>query len=324
MSEKNKPRIYFYLDASIELGIGHLMRCECLAKELCIKGFECVLVSSSEHQLLSQYSQSFTKVITIEHYLELNSFLFQTNDKSLLIVDSYQINDDFCCKIKSHNAIPIVVIDDLERTFNDADLHVSFSNNITSTNTVFAGTQYTFIRDEFLTIKSNQLLFDAFINFGGTDPELFTLKVLAQLAEIKITLSLCIVVGKNFPQILELRQQIANCHHRIQLVIDADNMAELMAQSKLLIIAPGTSVFEGAVVARPMALLLTDPCQKNNYSLFVEQHAAIAADLSTIKNTVLNPPTKTEQASLIKNAQNLCDGQGKFKIVEKIIKLVDL
>jgi UDP-2,4-diacetamido-2,4,6-trideoxy-beta-L-altropyranose hydrolase len=128
------------------------------------------------------------------------------------------------------------------------------------------GGQYSLLRPEFANqaaaMKRQRLAIQSplrvLITMGGVDPDnasataLSAIDIVAQTLPIETTL----VIGSTSSHRAELRQMIKSMSTPINLVIDSENMAELMADHHLAIGAAGTSAWERCALGLPSLNLI--------------------------------------------------------------------
>lgn len=307
------------------------MRCLCLADELAKHGWQPLFICEAQQNIATTYCTKYP-IIPIEHLSssagqqQVIACLRGQTQLKAVVVDHYQLHQEWCLSVKQALDTIMVVIDDLDRSFADIDLLVAF--NKTAVNQghsyrVLAGPEYSLIRDEFLAADEPiaPVKFDALINFGGSDPDLFTLQALNQLSDLPKPLQLLVIVGSAFPALEQLKQLITQSRHQIEMIVNCQQMAKAMQQAKVLVFAPGISAFEGAALGRPLLLLQTDPCQTRNYQLFQQHQAACCSTLERLA-VDLNQQLQQDNSAQIQAAKQLCDGLGKIKIRQQLEQLV--
>lgn len=213
-------KIAFRVDASIQMGTGHVMRCLTLADALKSNGSECVFICRAHTGNLIELIQSkgyttHTLPLTAENFLEPgdlthSNWLGATQDEDAancaqvlkelrpdwLIVDHYALDIRWeqalgpcCCKL--------MVIDDLadrqhacklllDQTYgrNPAD----YRSLVPECCTILCGAQYALLRPEFAALRPYSLkrrakpnLGSLLINMGGVDKDNVTQQVLDAL-----------------------------------------------------------------------------------------------------------------------------------------------
>lgn len=218
--------IIFRVDASIEMGIGHVMRCLTLADALKVGGAQCQFVCR-EHSgnLLNQIaergyqvhalpikgsSQSEIEAASLAHAPWLGSDWMsdaQQTGKYIgnqtvdwLIADHYSLDERWERQLRT-NCRKIMVIDDLADRNHDCDLLLdqTYGRNyqdyfllVPESCELLCGTQHALLRPEFAQWRESSLrrrtggFEHLLINLGGVDKENITGQVLDALQQVSL------------------------------------------------------------------------------------------------------------------------------------------
>lgn len=285
-------KVVIRTDASIEIGTGHVMRCMTLAKQLRNEGatvtFLCRSFPSNSKAFIAQ--EGF-EVVSLPFAGEINHIEWIQNNweqdakdtKSILkelhqavdvlIVDHYGLDARWEQKIKSY-VNKIMVIDDLADRSHDCDLLLDqnyyvniddrYKGLVPDDCVQLLGPEYILLRDEFLTIDTNQLKRTSEINnilifFGGSDPTGETVKALTAVRHLDIT-EINVVVGAANPrkdQVEQLCIELSNVTYYCQV----NNMANLMRKADLAIGAGGATTWERCYLKLPSLVTIVAPNQ---------------------------------------------------------------
>lgn len=240
-------------DASVTIGIGHVMRCLTIARELRKKGHHVTF-------FMKELPGNLMNLVKENGFFLTNAW----QPADICIVDHYQIDQEQETLIRSF-AKKIVVIDDLANRPHDCDMLIDqnivpdfekrYANLVPDHCVTLLGPKYLIMRDEFIkertiisprTGKVNRLL----IFMGGSDPTGETIKVLQALRQGNHSIShIDVVVGAGNPDrncIEQLCKEQSFYYH-----CQIDYMASLMAQADFSIGAGGSATWERCYVGLP-------------------------------------------------------------------------
>lgn len=211
----------FRVDASIEMGAGHVMRCLTLADELSQNGHKCTFISRRQpgslinlvkergysiHEL-PECEESEGNHLTHGHWLKggqekdvqesLNVLEKLAPDPDWLVIDHYGIDKFWEQRARNH-VKNILVIDDLADRSHDCDILVD--QNLGQTNRMYqclvpenskilTGCGYALLRSEFANYREQSLkhkretkyIGRLIVTMGGVDKDNYTGKVLEAL-----------------------------------------------------------------------------------------------------------------------------------------------
>lgn len=299
--QKNKPfrirglkmNVYIRVDASIEIGTGHVMRCLTLAGRLREQGASvrficrehnghlCDLIEANGYKVLKLHlPQEKRKVsVALRHIhllgVPLSVDAKQTKERlsndsvDLLIVDHYAIDAEWENSLRDQ-ANKIMVIDDLADRKHDCDFLLDqnfiedFENRYHSLVPphckTFLGPSYVLLRAEFYNRLNEQKLRTGAVKrmlifFGGMDNTNETGKALASVLDMGRTdLQVDVVVGRSNRNLKEI-SSICNRYDYLHFHCQIDNMAEMMSQADLSIGAGGTTTWERCFLGLPSLVL---------------------------------------------------------------------
>lgn len=321
----NNQLAFIRADASVQIGMGHRVRCQALANALRTLGWQ---VSFVVHKAYADFADAFDTVIQSE------AEFFRLSEKAnLVILDHYQYCADDIAQLYQHQT-NLLVLDDM----NDRGvfptrwllnpLSLTYSSLVESPLT---GGQYALLRPMFSHIphqhyQANQLL----ITLGGTDPLALTLPLMQSLVEKGFPGNkLHVLLGENATN---AEQVVQYCEqHHILWDQGLNDVASLMQHAKLAISAAGGTLFELACVGIPTVFAQV----ANNQTKSLEEHVPLGwchafsfDDLSeterphridALTSSVLrcwaNEPWLKQARS---TALGLVDGKGAQRVAERI------
>ena len=155
--------VAFRVDASVDIGIGHLMRCLALSEELIRREHSCYFLSKIDNdELISRikknnvHYQKINPNATLQTDVETLIKFSNENDVDWIITDHYGINSQYIKEIKKNN-LKVLSIDDNAQIHYYSDIIVN--QNIGAEKLDFSsekyskfllGTKYVMLRDELL------------------------------------------------------------------------------------------------------------------------------------------------------------------------------
>ncbi|MGN8645695.1 UDP-2,4-diacetamido-2,4,6-trideoxy-beta-L-altropyranose hydrolase [Gracilibacillus sp. HCP3S3_G5_1] len=272
-------RVGFRVDASYQIGSGHVMRCLVLANQLQRKGayieFFC---QDSPGNLLDYIEEKGYSTRTLSHAKMLNhlqknwqkdaeettEYLHKCRRFDYFVVDHYGLDERWERTIK-----PLVdsmmVIDDLANRNHYCDslldqnllpnLEGRYQQLVSSDTVLLLGPKYLLLRDEFVITKVKEkkpnIVKRILVSFGGSDPTNETLKTLeAIIPNLSPNWRVDVVTGTFNPSIKEL-QKYDKRFDNIHVYTQTNRIAELMAEADIAIGAGGTTTWERCYMQLP-------------------------------------------------------------------------
>jgi len=343
-----KPKnLFVRVDAGIEIGDGHFLRCLTLADRLKNKNNQIIFISNKlPKHFIEKIKRSNFKIYKINGYTHIqeeklgkkikkqliNNDLIETkkiiekykNSTNWLIIDHYGIDyvweKNVCTNIEK-----IIVIDDLANRKHECDILIdhNFYENMQKRYTKlipnyckqFIGPKFTLLRPEFYNARKNLKRQKQFkrilISFGGSDPSNETKKAILAIEDLEKKYKIDVIVGTNNPnkkQIMKLCSKISFCNFYEQV----ENMSKYMKRADLAIGAGGTSTWERCCLGLPTIVTILSKDQKK-----------IAEDLSKIGCVInLGVAEKTTKSDYVR-ALNEIDLKKLEEISKKCLVLVD-
>lgn len=274
--------IAFRVDASVEIGTGHVMRCITLAEMLRQKGSTIFfLCKKYEGNLISFLKQKgFVTIALSDNPFNQQEDANETIEKiaslqiDTIIVDHYGIDVTWERFLRPY-AKNICVIDDLANRQHDCDilLDQNFYPNmeekyrylIPESCRLYLGPKYLLLRPEFYQIshrKRNEVR-NLLIFFGGSDPTNETMKALEALENLQLkNIELNVVVGEsnlNKEKIEWVVKKIGGKFH-----CQIDYLAKLMDEADLSLGAGGVTMWERCFVGLPSIVTIVAENQRGS------------------------------------------------------------
>jgi UDP-2,4-diacetamido-2,4,6-trideoxy-beta-L-altropyranose hydrolase len=285
--------IAFRVDASHQIGTGHLMRCLTLADRLKSRGAVTCFISRHmpDHlrDLLSRKKHEFrllnsSPMPIISNNIAHAAWLGTTQEADAqdvlqelsdnhwdwLVVDHYAIDARWETALRS-GVDSILVIDDLADRQHDCDVLLDQNFYLDMTNRYYGkvpgncelllGPRYALLRDEFRVLHENITIRSGpvqriLVFFGGVDSNNFTGLTIKSLSAIEFSgIHVDIVVGTQHPFLEDI--EAACSQYGFTCHIDTDRMAELMAAADLAIGAGGSATWERCCLGLPSIAVST-------------------------------------------------------------------
>ena len=283
-------KIAFRTDASMQIGIGHVMRCLTLAEQLRGKGAECCFICRDlEGNLITQIKErgfqvhSLPKISTKNHISDLAGMrtawlgaawqedaeqttrALQDVVTDWLVVDQYAVDIQWEVLLRPH-CRKLMVIDDLADRRHDCDLLLdqNFYHNkdqrykglLPDQCVTLLGPEYVLLRNEFSEAQKRLRNRDGSVErvlvfFGGTDPTNQTAITINALKEVhRSDLVTDVVVGGTNANRFEIQELCKSLPNTIYHC-NVSNMAELISNADLGVGAGGSAMWERCFLGLP-------------------------------------------------------------------------
>jgi len=341
-----KKNLFIRVDASPEIGIGHIMRCLTLAQEL-KNNFDKIIF------LTRKDSGDFTETIMKNEFEVIfiptnndsdiikNLITTYSENKNFLLIDHYDVDSNFESSLKNIFE-KIFVIDDLANRKHDCDLLIDqnyyrdlnhrYKKLIQNDTITLLGSKYAIIRPEFRninkkTIKKNSQIKKILVSFGGSDPTNECKKALDALCSIENNqFEIVAIVGiynNKFERLKKLYEKYSN----IKIYRHVNDLSQLMLNSDLFIGAGGTTTWERFYMGLPSIVTIISDDQKESIEFLSDMGHVI--NLGLAKNVTMKTYIQTLQKlnsdliyNMSLNNQKLVDGNGSNRIKRQIIELI--
>ena len=272
--------ILFRADSSSFIGTGHIMRDLVLVNEFKSHNivFATQKLSGNINYKIEEDGYKI-EILKDNNFKELDA-LIKKLSIDMIVIDHYDINYNFEKKLKESNKnLKIFVFDDTyEKHFCDILLNHNISANKRKYNNLVpnhcelrCGSKYTLLRDEFIEVKKqkNRVKKDKinktiFIAMGGADHSNINIKILEVISLIP---NLKVNIVSTFAN-KNLKKLVKYCKDKswINLHINSNKIAELMAKSDFAIVTPSVTVNEVYYLNLPMIGIKTAQNQIDMYN----------------------------------------------------------
>lgn len=360
-------RVVFRVDASLQIGSGHVMRCLALADVLTLHGVECHFLCREHPGHLIEHIRGkghFVHRLTCDplataeasgpaHAAWLGGT--QEQDASVcreilemlrpdwMIVDHYALDIFWEEALKSFYR-RLMVIDDLADRQHRCDLLLDqnlgrrasdYTRLVPAACSVLVGPEYALLRPEFAELRDYSLkrrekpgLRSLLITMGGVDMVDASGLVLDALrsCDLPHNCQITVVMGATAPWLEQVRIRAAKLPWQTRVVVNAGNMAQLMADADLCIGAAGSTSWERCTLGLPCILLCLADNQKTVIQALASCGAAMVLDMQGLKDDgarlLAEMLTKAGAAAprMIENAAAITDGSGCARLLGYLLE----
>ncbi|MHC5936951.1 UDP-2,4-diacetamido-2,4,6-trideoxy-beta-L-altropyranose hydrolase [Nostoc sp.] len=272
-------KLFIRVDASTQIGTGHVMRCLALAQAWQDAGGQVIFVMATEvPDLKTRLKAEGMEVIHLPLPVQIGSAedaeatakLARQLNASWVVVDGYHFGVKYQEIIKEFE-LKLLFIDDYGHAKQyhadivlNQNIHAyeGLYINRQSYTQLLLGTSYSLLRREFwqwrgwqrsLPLIAKKLL----VTLGGADPDNVTLKVIQGLQQVEVDgLEAVVVVGASNPHYEQLRSASQNLQFPIRLERNVMNMPDLMAWADVAVTAGGSTCWELAFMGLPSLVII--------------------------------------------------------------------
>jgi len=340
---QKKPRdksrkIIFRVDASKEVGMGHLVRCLALASELQEQHFcEITFVTTGNNGISGMIKKrGFGVKVLLQNISkgdELNQlieFARECSAEAVILDLKNKIDAEYILELKKLN-VPLISIDNESEAAFFADINIlpvahfvkdrkweSYQGKL------YFGPEYVILRREFQKDypRPNNKIPNILITMGGSDAENLTEKILSAILPIP-NVHITVILGKFFVFYDKIRQMITG-KNNITICQDVPNVAEIMSKADLAITYFGVTAYELARMGVPAIIIAHSIKDKNNAVRFAEYGICISLGYSKevnkqkIYSTARKLLSSEELREKISNKRSI-DGRGAERIAKIIV-----
>jgi len=350
-------RVVFRVDASLQMGTGHVMRCLTLAQMLKENGVDAEFICRKHKgNLINKIRSSGFNVHELEileeievgnklahsHWLgttqqqDANDCIdvLKAEKPDWLIVDHYALDEQWQKILKPYYE-KLMVIDDLADRKHQCDilLDQTFGRQQEDYSTLtpeycklLLGSQYALLRPEFskwrpysLKRRSKPELKKLLINMGGVDIDNVTENVLDELkiCNLPDDMKITVVMGGSTPHLESVKSKAITLPYKTEVKVDVDNMAEIIANSDIAIGAAGATTWERCCLGLPTIQIAIAKNQQFLAEALACQNIVKLA--KETKETVFLLESSSEWMENVANlALEVCDGMGVYKVFNKM------
>jgi len=299
-------KVVFRVDASLQIGIGHVMRCLTLAQALKENGANVEFICRKHegslinkirsngfvvHELKVFEEAEVDNKLAHSHWLGVTQQqdaddcinILKAEKLDWLIVDHYALDEQWQKRLKPCYE-KLMVIDDLADRQFDCDILLDqtfgrqkedYSALTPEGCKLLLGSQYALLRPEFakwraysLERRSKPEFKQLLVNMGGMDVDNVTEKILGELkiCNLPNDIKITVVMGGSAPHLESVKSKAITLPYKTEVKVDVGNMAEIMSNSDVAIGASGSTTWERCCLGLPTIQVIT----ANNQSVLAK------------------------------------------------------
>ena len=318
----------FRVDSSKRLGLGHVKRCEILAKNLDTKNISCIFITQFKQTYDYFLSKGFDVFLITKktEFKQVNRILKKENCKKLIIDSKRKSIKKLIDNIPKN--IKIIVIDN---SYNSkyVDLKIISSLKNPKKNypkNCIIGQKYILHGIQNLPKLNSQKKKSLLISMGGSDKYDITSKVVNSIIKKNIDFDVNLVLGKlneNQKKISKLISKKSNFH----IISNPSSLISLMDQSIIGIITFGLTVYESAICNLP-TIVISHSNENKKSAQLVKEYGFISyagkydeINYDKLVKQLLELLNNKMELKKMQNACSQIDGLGPHRVAEIIKKL---
>ncbi len=328
------------VDVNQVIATGHIKRCLSIALNLRKMGQECLFISADENCIPYVEPHGFAVEVLNSRWddwgPETEKVIRIIKERNIhsLLVDSYMVTEDFMQEVKRYTQI--TYFDELyflgygcQQLINGVLCPPDYSR---AEGKAFIGPAYVPLREEFVNLQAKSIrekIEKILITTGGTDNYHFCKAFLEYFLAQKSweQVGIIVAVGELCPDKDFLRDFYAD-NDRVQIYINARNMAQLFMDADYVVSAGGTTLYEICATGVAASSFAIADNQLENAKDFADKgYISYAGDFRaepqlTFENIQLqieeaaSPEYRSRKAEQL---QQLVDGKGASRIAQILI-----
>jgi UDP-2,4-diacetamido-2,4,6-trideoxy-beta-L-altropyranose hydrolase len=291
-----KPKVKLRADGNSQMGLGHVFRMIAFS-DILKMDFECsFLIKDADDsliQLMQKKSYKFQNLqnFDLDHQGINDELLDPINETDILVLDGYKFDTAYQQAIKEHIRCKVVCVDDIMAFPFLSDLVINHAGGIEKSEyrilpnaKLLLGPKYAILRKEFYELPQRTpgsgLVEQVFINFGGADPENFTLRVITEIIKNSASFkSIDVVIGAAYLHYQQLQVIVSDFPAiKVHRNLDVHEMKNLMQQSDVAICSASTVAYEYCSVSGLLFVCQTADNQSHLFKFLINEGLALPYD----------------------------------------------
>lgn len=336
--------VAFRVKANSETGLGHLMRCLCLADYL--KRFaHCEFVISSESQVVIEDIETrgygvlrieSTNDAILDAKLTCKALPHFELGHSYLIVDCYDFDYKWEAYCSENSPAKLIIIDDLNNRVHSCDYLIDSSlgrNNESYQDSLvrekkLLGIKYLVLKRQYIDRRSSSILRrkktkkikNILVSMGATDPKNYTARVLDKISQTHFKGQVTVVTTRHNPHLKHLKNMK---YEDVNVFVDHPKIEELATQADLCIGALGTSLMERACIGLPSICVKTAENQNYNALVAEEYKVAWVSEVYKIDQPIdefisMKPE---DRLKITEHLMSIIDGLGYLRVLRECFNI---
>jgi len=338
-------------DGNDHIGYGHLMRCFAIAQKYIQQGGRVVLLAAPEYTVIeNRIIQAGITVVHLEAKPGSETDILETLGNSekfnadWIILDGYHFHASFHHRLKNADKKVLLIDDHGALDYYSADLILNqniyasanmYNSKLSKDSLLMAGCKFCCLRNEFQEWidwkrpKINNAR-KIIISLGGSVHESAILKVVRALKLLnRHEFNVTVVTGVSDSYLSSLNKLAKNCLFDIEILTNAQDMADLISASDVAISAGGSTCLELAFMGLPSLIIVMADNQKQLASSLTD--FGIAKNLGwhkslseiDIKNHILDLIDNLDELQKMSSlGQRFVDGKGVLRVIHQM-RIVD-
>ncbi len=335
-------------DASVAMGTGHVMRCLALAQAWQDAGGRPIFaIAEATASLRSRLSSEGMEVLEIESDAASQGDArrvveFAADQRSdWIVVDGYHFSDRYEHELKSAG-LKLLHVDDGEFTGTCvADLILNSNSNATPFKYsgckpqagLLLGTSFALLRREFNKWRDWKRetplqVRNVLVTMGGSDPDNLTGLAIRALAKVKAPeMRVTVLAGGSNPHLHILQKEILDTGLSMRVLENAGNVAELMSQADLAVIAGGGTLWELMFMSCPLLTfgrslpqrrILDDLGRRGLVQHLGDPHTAAPSEVVLAIEELAASPLRRAKMAMLGRQQ--VDGEGARRVCDALAR----